>query len=181
MRIKNLKVSRNWNGNPVLEITLPRNEGEQVEKLIDIESNKYELKIEKIKKKRSLDSNSYFWVLVGKIAQVTKAKSREDIYRSYIRETGAYEILPIREDAIERWKQIWQAKGEGWVTSDLGECRNLKHYHNIKCYYGTSVYDSKEMAHLIDLVVQDAKDLGIETLPPDELERMKSLWMNGQA
>jgi hypothetical protein len=44
---------------------------------------------------------------------------------------------------------------------------------------GSSEYDTAEMAKFIDAVVLEAKELGIETLPPAELERMKSLWQNG--
>ena len=43
-------------------------------------------------------------------------------------------------------------------------------------YYGSSFYSVEEMAHLIDLVVQDCKELGIETIPPEELERLKNMW-----
>lgn len=41
---------------------------------------------------------------------------------------------------------------------------------------GSSKYDTKEMARLIDGTVEDAKELGIETLPPEDLERMKAAW-----
>jgi hypothetical protein len=41
---------------------------------------------------------------------------------------------------------------------------------------GSHTYDTKQMSVLIDGTVGEAKDLGIETLPPHELERMKSQW-----
>ena len=37
-------------------------------------------------------------------------------------------------------------------------------------------YDSKQMSILIDGAVSECKALGIETLPPNEVERLKSLW-----
>ena len=43
---------------------------------------------------------------------------------------------------------------------------------------GSSEYNTAEMSHFIDMVVQEAKELGIETLTPDELERMKQAWGN---
>ena len=39
-------------------------------------------------------------------------------------------------------------------------------------YRGSHTYDTKEMSILIGGTVQEAKDLDIETMPPDELERM---------
>ena len=41
---------------------------------------------------------------------------------------------------------------------------------------GSSEYDSAEMAHFIDRIVEEAQELGIETATPDELERMKQEW-----
>ena len=53
--------------------------------------------------------------------------------------------------------------------------KNFTHY---KVFKGSSEYDSREMAVLIDGIVSEAKELGIETLPNDEIERIKKLWGN---
>ena len=45
-----------------------------------------------------------------------------------------------------------------------------------KIYRGSHTYDTKEMSVLIDGTVADAKELGIETLPPAELQAMKERW-----
>lgn len=37
---------------------------------------------------------------------------------------------------------------------------------------GSSTYDTKEMSELINGLVTECKEQGIETLPPDELARM---------
>lgn len=180
MKIKELKVSRAWDGSPVLQITLDKVENNAVEQLLQISDTdlpKYDLSIEKRKKKRSLDANNYLWILIGKLAEKFCMKNT-DVYKEYIKETSAFKIVPIREDAIEEWFRIWGGHGIGWICEDMGECRNIKGYHNIKSFYGSSVYDTKQMSHLIDMVVQDCKDSGIETLPPDEIERIKILWKN---
>ena len=41
---------------------------------------------------------------------------------------------------------------------------------------GSHTYNTREMAHLIDMTVQEAKELDIETLPPQEIERMMKQW-----
>jgi hypothetical protein len=38
------------------------------------------------------------------------------------------------------------------------------------------LFDTKEMSRLIDGIVEDAKALGIETLPPDKIEELKQKW-----
>ena len=43
-------------------------------------------------------------------------------------------------------------------------------------YIGSSDYDTAQMSRLIDLIVQDCKAQGIETLTPDKLDAMKVKW-----
>jgi hypothetical protein len=45
---------------------------------------------------------------------------------------------------------------------------------------GSHTYDTREMSRLIDGTVEEAKELGIETLTPEQLERMKASWGNGE-
>ena len=181
MKIKELKVSRAWDGSPVLQITLDKAENNAVEQLLQISDTdlpKYDLTIEKRKKKRSLDANALFWKMIGLLSDKLKVKNTE-IYKEYIKETSAFEIVPVKEDKIEHWERIWGSHGIGWICEDLGECRNTKGYHNIKSYYGTSVYDSKQMSIIIDMVIADCKENGIPTDSQDEIERIKQLWKCG--
>lgn len=138
-------------------------------------TKEYEVKIVKKKVKRSLDANAYCWVLIGRLGEKLH-KSDLEIYREIIRDNGVFEIMPVRNDVIARWTEIWKSRGMGWICEDIGECRNIKGYHNIKCYYGSSVYDTKEMSRLIDAIVDECKDQGIETMTPDEIEEMKQRW-----
>lgn len=41
---------------------------------------------------------------------------------------------------------------------------------------GSSTYDTAEMSTLINGLVEECKDLGIETMTPQELERMMALY-----
>jgi hypothetical protein len=139
----------------------------------------YVAEFKEYREKRSLDSNSYFWLLAGKLAAVlTQGKtivSPEEIYRSYIPRIGDNsQTVPIRDDAKEQWIKAWQAHGKGWICEDLGS--KLDGYTNIICYYGSSVYDTAQMSRLITLVVQDCQDQGIETKTPEELALMESEW-----
>lgn len=137
----------------------------------------YVAELKRYRKKRSLNANAYFWVLAGKLAAVMRVKTSEEIYRGYVREIGDnFEIVPLRDDAKSKWIANWEAQGLGWICDDLGPCKHTEGYSNILCYYGSSTYDSKQMACLIDLVVYDCKDHGIETRTPEELERMKEEW-----
>ena len=49
-------------------------------------------------------------------------------------------------------------------------------YRTYMMLKGSSEYDTKEMSHLIDGLVSECKEMGIETLPPEELERMMAAY-----
>lgn len=127
------------------------------------------IEISKWYKKRSLDANAYAWVLLGKLQDVLNIP-KETIYRNMIKNIGSYEVVPIKNEAVEKFESAWQKNGLGWVTEQLPS--KLKGYTNIVCYYGSSSYNSKEMSRLIDLIVQECKEQEIETLSKEELKSM---------
>ena len=169
-------VSRDWQTGK-LQITFEVDESAvgQIDDIKDVE--KLSIKAVKHKEKRSIEANAYCWTLLHKIAAKTSRKA-EDIYRDYIRDFGVCEIIPIKEEAIARWRKTWESKGYGWITEDMGECRTVKGYRNIKCFYGSSSYTTLEMSRFIDAIVQDCKELGIDTATPAEIERMIEIWGN---
>lgn len=46
----------------------------------------------------------------------------------------------------------------------------------VHCYYGSSTYDTKEMSLLIELLVEEAKQLNIEVKTEQEIESLLSTW-----
>ena len=125
---------------------------------------------------RSLDANAYFWVLVGRLSEKLQTPPN-DIYRSYIPDIGGnYELVPVREDRIEAWERVWCSGHIGRMIEDMGPCRRLKGYHNIRSYISSSDYDTAQMSRLIDLVVEDCRQMGIETMTPKELDALVSRW-----
>lgn len=131
----------------------------------------YDLEIKEHREKRSSDANAKAWALLRDLAAVMRIPSVE-IYRNYVRDIGdVYEIVPVRTEHIKDWERIWCSGHIGRSIVDMGECRTLPGYHNIKSYIGSSDYDTKQMARFLDLIIQDCKQLGIETLS----EREKSL------
>jgi hypothetical protein len=149
------------------------------EEINTIQERNFDVKIDisRWRDKRSLSANAYAWVLMDKIAEKLNT-FKEDVYREIIKKVGVFEILPIKEIAVDSFIRRWQSKGLGWVCDNLGACKSLKGFYNIVAYYGTSTYDKKEMARFIDCIIEDAKELGIETKTPNEIAEMKSLWEN---
>ena len=135
----------------------------------------YEADLKEHRKKRSLDANAYAWALLGKLANRV-GLPKEDVYREFIKDVGGnYEVLPIRNDAVDKWVSNWQSKGIGWVCDILGESK-LDGYTNVITYYGSSTYDSLQMSRLINLIQEDCKQYGIEVMTPAELALLMDGW-----
>lgn len=135
----------------------------------------YDLTVREHRKKRSLDANAYAWVLIGKLADVMRIPPTI-VYKNAIQNIGGnYEVIPIREEAAEKFKEIWQKQGLGWPCVDMGPSK-ISGYRNLRAYYGSSTYDTRQMSMLIDSLIQDCKALDIETLSEEKLSAMMEGW-----
>lgn len=157
--------------NNQVEITFTANKS-VIGALEGLEDTDYIVSIKKYSKKRTLSQNAYLWVLLDEIGQKI-GRSKIDVYKQYIKDYGIFEILPIKNEAVESFKNKWGKNGLGWFCQELGESK-LDGFTKIIAYYGSSTYNSIEMARVIDAVVNDAKDLGISTLTLKDIMLLKN-------
>lgn len=133
--------------------------------------DKLSVNLKKWRKKRSLDANAYAWVLMSKIASAL-GTSKDEVY----------------EDLLQRYGVIYEDEN-GYITVTVkstvdmskitGHWKRYKSNDKFVSYLmikGSSEYDTAEMSQFIDRVIEEAKELDIETLPPDEIARMKQEW-----
>lgn len=158
---------------PKISLLLDTNNKDVIEELKN--ENKLNIELKKYNKSRSLDSNAYAWVLLGELQEVLNIP-KEEIYKDLIKHIGSYEVVPIRNEAVEKFCSAWSKNGIGWITETTKS--KLEGFTNVLAYYGSSVYNSREMSRLIDLIVQECKQLGIETKPKAELDSMLKEWGN---
>lgn len=132
--------------------------------------------VKKLRRKRSLNANAYFHLLVGKIAEkshTSKAYAKNLLMARY----GQEEIINGERYIISALSSIPMCEREDIHCKAIGyghtNGKEFTHYCVMK---PTHEYDSAEMAHLIDGTVDEAKELGIPTMTPNEIERMKQLW-----
>ena len=135
----------------------------------------YDLEVKEHRKKRSLDANAYAWVLMGKLAEAMRITPVEVYRQAIVNIGGNYEVIPIKAEAADHFKRIWEAKGLGWPCEDMGKSK-IPGYRNLRAYYGSSTYDTRQMSQLIDNLVQDCKALDIETMTPDKLALLVEEW-----
>jgi len=136
------------------------------------------VEIKKYRDRRSLGANSMCWSLCHQIGiALSPPLPKEEVYRNAIRSVGVYEPLPIKDSAVEQFCYRWQANGVGWFADVIGNSK-IPGYKLVFAYYGSSTYNSKEMSVLIDCLVEDARQMGIETLSERELSLLKDEWGN---
>lgn len=130
------------------------------------------------REKRSLDANSYYWVLIAKLAEtmhISKPRAHNLMLRRYgqnltIDGHGAYIRIPDTEKAEEM--ALEASEYHIRPTSQVVTGKDGVNYRTYIMLMGSRQYDTAEMSHLIDGLVDECKALGIETIPPDELARM---------
>jgi len=126
--------------------------------------------IKQYRVKRSLDSNAYLWVLLNKMS-VALRTTKDELYLQVLDRYGVFTHIIVKENVVQRVIEQWR------TVRELGEVTiNGKTGVQIQCFFGSSTYSNLEMSALINGVVQEAKDLDIETITKRELEQMSSAW-----
>ena len=123
----------------------------------------YIVEIKRKVKHRSLNANAYAWVLCEKIAKELSKNayiSKNEVYKRVIQDAGTFTYLPIKNDAIGHFIEIWQGHGLGWHAEDAGPAKT-EGYTIMRAYHGSSVYTVDEMRRLIDALVDECKQLNI--------------------
>lgn len=151
-------------------------EVDSIDEVRGMENKEVALTITRTGAKRSLSANSYFHVLVDKIAgKLGVSKPR------------------CKNILLGRYGQRWIDHDSPLIISVISSCDMLERedIHCIPVGYAklqdkdfthwavirpSHEYNTVEMSHLIDGAVQEAKELNIETLPPTTLERMMKAW-----
>jgi hypothetical protein len=122
------------------------------------------VEIKKFRKSRSLDANAMFWKICGEIAGVLRT-NKDDVYLEMLSSYGVYTHVVVKPNMVERVKQEWR------TVRELGEVTiNGQTGIQMQCFFGSSTYDSKEFAILLDGVISEAKELGISVM--DESDKM---------
>lgn len=126
------------------------------------------------REKRSLNANAYFHVLSGKIAEKLGTSLTHEKNR-LIREYGQYEVIDGMIPTLTA-KEKYEDKMLDIEGVHLKVVERPGGTVKMAVMRGSHTYNTAEMSRLIDATVEEAKELGIETLTPDQLERMKASW-----
>lgn len=138
-----------------------------------LQNDDVRVSIQKWRDKRSLDANAYCWKLCTEIANVLTlggaVTTKDDVYIQMLKAYGQSDIITIRSDVPpERFFDYFDEVGKGMLKG--------KEYTSYRVTIGSSKYDTREMSILLDGIIHEAKQLGISTMTPKEIEQLKQRW-----
>ena len=130
----------------------------------------YEIKEKK--SKRSLTANAYYWSLLNQLASVMRASS-EEVHFMMLKRYGVCEVVSVRSDInIKGYFKYFDIIGKSVLDG-----KEFTHY---KIYKGSSEMDSKEFSVLLDGLISECEEVGIPTLTPDEVAKLRFIEMRGK-
>lgn len=150
--------------------------------LEELQGKELTICIKRFRRKRSIDANAYYWQLIGQLAdklKISKLELHNLMLRRYgqlmiIDEQAIYTVIP---DTDEAEKAVLNAETYHLKpTSQVKRGKGGKMYRTYMMLRGSSEYDAAEMGALIDGIVSECKEQGIETLTPEEIRRMMKTW-----
>ena len=168
-RLKEMSLNRDGTQN--ITITVQADFRDVFDELKDNDVN---VEIKKYSKRRSMDANNLCWSIIDQIAAKT-CKKKSEVYREAIKDIGGVsDIVCVRNFAVQKLIKGWTSKGLGWQAET--EPSRLPGCTNVTLYYGSSVFDTKQMSNLIDSLIQDAHAVGIVTAAQSDIDRALELW-----
>lgn len=173
-------VTKDWmTGKFLITFELEHDISSQIEGIRGKELN---ITAKQYKKKRSLDANAFYWSLLSKLSEalhISKTRAHSIMLRRYgqpaiVDGSVAYVPIPDTERAEETAleSEAFHIK----PTSQVFQGTDGVVYRTYKMLRGSSEYNTKEMSELINGLVAECRELGIDTLAPDEIRRMMELY-----
>ncbi len=169
---KVLSVGTDWLTGQ-MNITLSINERSALQEIDSIKDcEKLSIKAVKYREKRSLDANALLWVCLGRIAEaMTPPADKWDIYLQMLKRYGKYTYICVKEHVVEAVKAQWRE------CEVIGEVDiNGQKAVQMLCYFGSSTYNTKEFSVLLDGVISEMKEMGIQAPASEEMRRALELW-----
>ena len=164
-------VTKDWKTG-AWNLTFSVNEGEsalmELDKLQNVE--KLAIDVKKWRKHRSLDSNGLMWACIGEMAAALRA-DKWDIYLKMLKRYGKYTYVCVKPDALEDLKHQWR---ETEVVGDV--TINGKKAVQVLCYFGSSTYNTKEFSVLLDGVVSEMQEIGLQPPASEDMKRALEMW-----
>lgn len=164
-----------WHGRPYHDINLKKwlitFETSETPDVFDKTMDKeLTVEIKQFREGRSKDANALLWACLGEIAATIRA-DKWDIYLQMLKRYGTYTYVCVIPEAVEMVKEQWR---ESEVIGKVNI--NGRESVQMLCYYGSSHYDTKQFGILLDGVISEMKEMGLQTPTSEQMRRSLDEW-----
>lgn len=166
--IKDISIDWETGKNKVTFLLNEKDSAQQIETLRNAEM--LDIKVSKHRKKRSLDANALLWSCLGEIAAVLRTDKWE-VYLQMLKRYGKYTYICVKPNVVDAMKAQWRE------CEEIGKIDiNGKEAVQMLCYFGSSTYDSKEFSVLLDGVISEMRELGLQPPASGDMKRALEQW-----
>lgn len=131
---------------------------------------KLSLEIKRYRRKRSLDANGLLWHCLDEIAKHIHT-DKWSVYLKMLRRYGVFTYIVVKKSAVEKMMEQWR---ECEIVGEIDI--NGESAVQLLCYFGSSTYDTSEFSRLLDGVISEMKEMGIQTPTSKEMRRSLDEW-----
>ena len=140
----------------------------------DLHDRDVDIIIKRYSEPRTLKANAYLWTLITEIGNRLRI-DKEDVYVDMLKHYGQGGSVSVQEDYALRFERTNK------YTEFLGMSElNGKNWWHYRFWVGSHEYNREEFSILLDGVIQEAKQLGIEIRPKEEIDSMLDAWEGRQ-
>ena len=168
-----------WHGAPFHDIAtrkwLISFEVEDAPEVFDKTKDKpLNIDIKQFRDGRSKDANALLWACIGEIA-VALRTDKWSVYLLMLKRYGQYTYICVPPQAVDMVKRQWRE------VEEIGDIKiNGRDAIQLLCYYGSSTYDTKQFSALLDGVISEMQEIGLEPPTSEEMRHCLEEWERRQ-
>lgn len=148
---------------------------EEIIKWLFTQDREKQFDISEHKEKRSLNANALLWKCLGEMAEALHT-DKWTVYLKMLKDYGQYTYICVKPNAVEGVKKQWRE------SEEIGEINiNGQKAVQMLCYFGSSSYNTKEFSVLLDGVISEMQNIGLESPNDREIERVLNQWEKSQS
>ena len=94
-----------------------------------------------------------------------------DVYLMMLKRYGKFTYICVKPNVVDAMKKQWR-ESEVIGHVDINGQDSVQ----MLCYFGSHTYDTKEFAVLLDGIISEMQEMGLQTPRERELERALERW-----
>lgn len=157
-------ISTDWQTQQT-HITFTATEKSDMESLENFKNDLLDITVQKHREKRSIGANALLWKCLGDIAAALMA-DKWDVYLQMLKRYGKYTYICVKPSVVAAVKSQWR---ESEVIGDIKI--NGSDAVQMLCYFGSSTYNTHEFSVLLDGVISEMEEIGLETPCSEDMRR----------